>query len=110
MTSSRQASLWQYCRGVREAETVPEAPISQFLPRDRELNIIVVEGAVLYKVQQKYCTAEARPGQKWPKLSSIKKTQTQSTSNTKGVKTQIFHRTGKQKKSCVEMFGEAGTF
>ena len=40
MTSSRQVS------------------ISQFLPRDRELNIIVVEGAVFYKVQQKYLTAE----------------------------------------------------
>ena len=59
MPSSRQVlPSWQYCRGVREAETLPEEPIPQFLPRDRELNIIVVEGAVLDKVQQKCCTAK----------------------------------------------------
>ena len=31
MPSSRQVLLWQYCRGVREAETLPEEPIPHFL-------------------------------------------------------------------------------
>ena len=31
MPSSRQVLFWQYCRGVREAETLPEEPIPQFL-------------------------------------------------------------------------------
>ena len=35
-----------------------EEPILQFLPGDCELNIVVVEGAVLCNVQQKYCTAK----------------------------------------------------
>ena len=30
MPSSRQVLLWQYCRGVREAETLPKEPIPQF--------------------------------------------------------------------------------
>ena len=34
---SRQVLLWQYCRGVREAETLPEEPITTVSPRSSDL-------------------------------------------------------------------------